>query len=320
MARSSSRFSDLGESALIARIARRAGRVASRDWSLRIGDDAAVLRPRAGDEIVLSTDAQIEGTHFRFGRESPRTIGRRALAVNLSDLAAMGAWPVGALLSLAAPASASVSVLDRIVDGFVAEGERHGCPLVGGNLARAGQWMLDVTVVGRCRRGRALRRRGARPGDGLYVTGTLGGAALARLRADARGGLLTRVPTPRLEAGRVLARLSGVRACLDLSDGLVTDLRHLLEQDGWGAEIEPTRLPAPAGLSRACAGLGLDPVSLQALGGEDYELLFVHRDPGGADASVRLGERLGVRVTRIGQVTRETGLRGLPEASAEHHF
>jgi thiamine-monophosphate kinase len=320
MGSAATRFCDLGESALIARIARRAGSVSSRDWGLRIGDDAALLRPKAGDEIALSTDAQIEGTHFRFGRESARTIGRRALAVNLSDLAAMGARPVGALLSLAAPASAKVADLDAVIDGFVAEGARHGCPLVGGNLARADQWVLDVTVVGRCRRGRALRRRGARPGDGLYVTGTLGGAALARLSADARGGRLTRVPTPRLEAGQALARLPGVRACLDVSDGLATDLAHLLEAEGVGAELEPDRLPAPAGLRRGCRALGLDPLAVQTQEGEDYELLFAYRSARSTDASPMLSRRLGLRVTRIGRVISTPGLQGLPGVAIGHHF
>ncbi|MGY8736658.1 MAG: thiamine-phosphate kinase, partial [bacterium] len=178
-------LADVGESALIARISRLAGRTPGRDWALRIGDDAAILRPRKGEELVLSVDAQVEGTHFRFGREGAGTIGRRAMAVNLSDLAAMGARPVGALLSLCAPADGLVSDFDGIVRGFVAEGARVGCPLVGGNLSRAPGWSLEVTVVGGCVAGKALRRRGVRPGDELFVTGVLGRGALARMRADA---------------------------------------------------------------------------------------------------------------------------------------
>lgn len=322
-------LADLGERALIARIARRAGRVPGRDWALRIGDDAAVLRPRAGDELVLSTDAQIEGTHFRFGRESPRTLGRRAMAVNLSDLAAMGAEPVGALLDVAAPADAEVATLDGVVAGFVAEGARFGCPLVGGNLARAASWSLDVTVVGRCRRGASLGRRGVRPGDGLFVTGTLGRGALARLRADATGAALRHVPTPRIEAGRALARTQngrgrasgeGVRACLDLSDGLATDLRHLLAGSGCGATVDLEALPAPRGFARACRALALDPVELMTRAGEDYELLFAFRSRGNSDPSARLGKRLGVAVTRIGRITSEKGVRGLPQVPIGHHF
>ncbi len=317
-------LADVGESELIARIARRAGRTPGRDWALRIGDDAAILRPRAGDELVLSTDAFVEGTHFRFGREPARTIGRRAMAVNLSDLAAMGAAPVGALLALAAPKRASLADFDGVVGGVLDQAERFGCPVVGGNLAHARGWSLDVTVIGRCRKGRALRRRGIRPGDALFATGTLGAATLARLRADADGAALTRVPTPRIEAGRALARTGGVRACIDLSDGLATDLAHLLEGTGFGAEIEPSSLPRPRGFARACASLGVDPTRVIAGGGEDYELLFAlrsgRRDSADTGGDVRLSKRLGVSVTRIGRITSENGIRGLPAPCRGHHF
>lgn len=313
-------LADVGESALIARIARQAGRCPGRDWALRIGDDAAILRPRRGDELVLSTDAFVEGTHFRFGRERPRTIGRRAMAVNLSDLAAMGAEPVGALLALSAPRGARVTDFDAIVGGVLHEAARFGCPLVGGNLAHASAWSLDLTVIGRCRRGRALRRRGLRPGDGLFVTGTLGGAALARLRADASGGALTRVPEPRIAAGRALARLPGARACIDLSDGLATDLGHLLEGTCWGAEVERASLPQPRGFARACGAQGLDPTQVIAYGGEDYELLFAFRSDWKASSARRLSRRLGVAVHRIGRVVATPGIHGLPSEARGHHF
>ena len=313
-------LSDLGESALIERIARRAGRSPGRDWALGIGDDAAILRPRSGQELVLTTDAQVEGVHFRFGRETPRTVGRRALLVNLSDLAAMGTTPVGALLSLSAPANAPLEIFDGIVAGFVAESKRFACPLVGGNLSSAGEWSLHVTVIGRCPTGRALRRRGLAPGDELFVTGVLGRASLARLRADRSGARSTRVPTPRIAAGRALGRMAGTRACIDLSDGLSTDLRHLLEADGLGAEVEAERLPRPRGFDRGCEALGLDPLEVLAGGGEDYELLFAFRSRRNAGSEAMLRRRLGVEVTRIGRVRRQPGLDGLPPASSGHHF
>jgi len=320
MPRRESTLADLGEAALIRRIARRAGHPESATWPQAIGDDAAILRPRKTEDLVLSTDAQVEGVHFRFGRESPRTIGRRALAVNLSDLAAMGARPVGALLSLCAPAELTLSVFDGLVAGFVDEARRFDCPLVGGNLSKARECSLTVTVVGRVKRGQALRRKGLRPGDLLFVTGELGAAALARLRADRSGGQLRRTPTPRIKAGLALARITGIRACIDLSDGLATDLGHLLEARGLGAEIDPCRLPTPRGFAAACARLGLDATTLQVAGGEDYELLF------GLPASStwakpgRLGERLGVSVSQIGHVLRQPGIRGLPKIPAGHHF
>jgi thiamine-monophosphate kinase len=313
-------LADLGESALIRRIARRAGHPAGRPWALGIGDDAAILRPSAHDELVVSTDATVEGVHFLFERESPRTIGRRALAVNLSDLAAMGARPVGTLLSLCAPPGMSLATFDGLVGGFVNEARRHACPLVGGNLSKAENCSLTVTIIGACPRGRALRRSGLRAGDHLFVTGTLGAAALARMRADHEGSRLRRVPQPRLEAGRTLARIDGIRACIDLSDGLVTDLAHLLEGTSLGAEIEIQDLPSPRGFSKACLELSLDPVELLVAGGEDYELLFALAPKTALMGALALQKRLGVPVSRIGRVVRQSGIRGLPAHLREHHF
>jgi len=315
-------LSDLGESALIARIARRAGHSASHSaWPLAIGDDAAILRPRPGVDIVLSTDAQVENVHFRLGRETPRTIGRRAMAVNLSDLAAMGATPVGCLLSLALPRNLELRVFDALISGFVFEAERYACPLVGGNLTRAEQTSLHVAVVGSVKRNSSLRRGRLRVGDELFVTGVLGAAALARHRADRRGSRLTRVPVPRLEIGRQLGRSKATTGCIDLSDGLATDLRNLFAGTGLGAEIDVSSLPSAPGFSRDCRQLGFDPMKLMLEGGEDYELLFSRRSSGRKDGIVRSCARLGLRMTRIGCVVARPGIIGLPEgASSEHHF
>lgn len=314
------RLCDLGETALIERIERRIGGRPGGRWSVGIGDDAAILRGRAGEDLVFSTDSLVEGVHFRIEREGPRRIGRRALAVNLSDLAAMGAVPVGCLLSLCAPAELPVSIFDGFVAGFADEAERFACPLVGGNLARAERCSLSVTVIGRVDRGRALLRKGLAEGDLLFVTGVLGQAALARLVADRRHTPLRHVPEPRLEAGRRLARMRGVKACIDLSDGLASDLGQLLRPAGLGAEIDPDALPSARGFTRACSRMGIDPLGLQATGGEDYELLFA-LSPGRAAADPRaLARRLGVRVSRIGRVVAGRGIVGLPAPTAGHHF
>lgn len=325
-------LADLGESALIERITRRAGSAPARDWPLGIGDDAAILRPAPGSDLVLAMDAQVEHVHFRWGRETPRTVGRRALVVNLSDLAAMGAAPVGCLLSLAAPSMLPVAVFDGLIDGLVEEAERHGCPLVGGNLSSARSSSLHVTVVGRVPIGRALRRGLARrsgkrparaslgPGDTLHVTGVLGAAALGRVRADQLGTRWTRVAEPRLGAGQRLARSRATTACIDLSDGLATDLAHLLEGSGLGAEIDVDRVPVQPGFVRRCAALGVDPLELIARGGEDYELLFARRPGRRPETDRALSARLGVAVRCIGRVVERPGVRGLPGGRAEHHF
>jgi thiamine-monophosphate kinase len=312
---------ELGEFGLIDRIARAAGRrkgARSRDVVLGIGDDAALLRVRPREHCVVSNDARFEGVHFRLRSESPRTVGRRALAASLSDLAAMGARPLGCLLALAAPARTPVRTLDRLVAGVLDESVRHGCPLVGGNLSRARQLSLTVTVMGAVARGSALRRDTARPGDRIFVTGTLGGAALERLRAERGRGRVRSVPVPRLRAGRALAALGRRAACIDVSDGLDADLAHLLRRRGLGAEIDSARLPLPAGFEAACARARVDPRALSRGGGEDYELLFTLAP--GASAS-RLSRLLGVRVTEIGRVVgRRTAAGRLRARRGWRHF
>jgi len=302
---------DIGEFALIDRIERAVRRTrATRGVVLGIGDDAALLRLRVGEDLAASTDAFIEDVHFRFASEAPRAIGRRALAAALSDLAAMGARPLGVLAALAAPPTLLLARAEGITRGLLAGAQRWQAPLVGGNVARARQTSLTLTVLGAVRRGRALTRANARPGDRLFVTGTLGGAALAVARA-ARGGRVRVAPEPRLFAGQSLARLRGVGACIDVSDGLVADLGHLLRSSRVGAEVDPTRIPRPPGFAAACARVGVDPLRLALAGGEDYELLFTLRPSAATAASLR--RRLGVAVTEIGAITADPGLRGIPQ-------
>ncbi len=305
------RLRDIGEFALIDRIeraARWAGR--ARGVVLGIGDDAALLRLRAGEDLAASTDAFVEDVHFRFAREAPRAIGRRALVAALSDLAAMGARPLGVLAALAAPPTLPLAHAEGILRGLIDGARRWQAPLVGGNVARARQTSLTLTVLGAVRRGRALTRASAKPGDLLFVTGTLGGAALAVARA-VRGGRVRVAPEPRLSAGRALAQLRGMGACIDVSDGLIADLGHLLRSSRVGAEIDPQRIPRPPGFAAACARVGADPLRLALAGGEDYELLFTLR-PGAATVRA-LRDRLGVAVTEIGTITANLGLCGIPK-------
>jgi thiamine-monophosphate kinase len=298
------RLGDLGELGAIARIERAARSALGRSPSvaLGIGDDAAILRLRRGEDAVATTDALVEGVHFRFASQSPRAIGRRALVANLSDLAAMGARPLGCLLALAAPPELPLATFDGLVAGLLGAARAHACPLVGGNFSRAGETSLSITALGAAARGRALTRAGSRAGDRILVTGVLGRSALEVARAERGLGRVRYVPVPRLAAGRALARLRGVGGCIDVSDGLEMDLARLLDPAGLAAEIDPARVPRAPGFDAACRRIGLDPEGLALGGGEDYELLFTLRP--GAPALPELRRRLGVAVAEIGRVVR----------------
>jgi len=281
-------ISDLTERALIARL--RACVPASPDWVLTgIGDDAAVLAPARGMVEVVTTDALVEGVHFRREWSSPQDIGHKALAANLSDLAAMGATPRAALLSLTLPAAFPLNDFDGLLDGFLSLAALTKTPLVGGNIARSpGGLHIDVTVTGAVRPRRVLRRSGARPGDRLFVTGRLGAAAagLAALMSGADIGspgasgpgdharaealalqhalAAHRRPSPRLRTGIVVANNRSASACMDLSDGLADAIQQICEASGCGADVDTALVPVHEGATLA-----------QALtGGEDYELLF----------------------------------------------
>jgi thiamine-monophosphate kinase len=187
---------------------------------------------------------------------------------------------------------------------------------VGGNVTRAPFTTLTLTVLGAVARGRALRRDTARPDDRILVTGVLGAAALDVARSDRGQGPIRHVPVSRIGAGRALSRLRSVGACIDVSDGLLPDLGHVLAASGVGAEIDPERVPLPRGFVAACRRIRLDPRSLALLGGEDYELLFTLRPSGPSEEA--LAERLGAPVREIGRVTRGRGVRGLTGRGFTH--
>ena len=224
---------DLGEHALLARLRARVPPPPA--WvSVGIGDDAAVVEPPRNQLEVLTTDVLVEGVHFDRRFSTAADVGHKALAVNLSDLAAMGAEPRAALLSLALPASLAVADFDALLDGFLALAARYRLALVGGNLSQSpGPLVVDVTAVGAARRRRVLTRAGGRPGDELFLSGRVGGAAagLARLQAlagvlpgdddDARAAVERyRRPEPRVRLGLLVGRNRAASACVDLSDGL----------------------------------------------------------------------------------------------------
>jgi thiamine-monophosphate kinase len=259
-----------------------------------IGDDCAVLKPLPGHELVVTTDFCLEGRHFRKDWHTAESAGHRCLSRGLSDVAAMGARPVAAFLSLALPKDFDEHWFARFMRGFEALAEEFGVELAGGDTSEAvGDGVLaDVVVIGTTERLKSLRRAGARVGDGIFVTGTLGGSAaeLAAMREGSAWTFASRpqsFPAPRVAAGMALAKRELATACMDLSDGLSTDLRHLCEASAVRGAIQLDALP-----------LGDGATMQQALhGGEDYELLFT------AMAGVKMPRQIaGVAISRIGTV------------------
>src|SRR6266542_586282 len=230
--------------------------LAGREVVVGPGDDAAVLRPAPGEDLVATVDAVVAGVHFD-GRASPADVGWKALAVNLSDLAAMGARPVAALVALGLPRGTRAATVRGLARGLGACARAHRTPVVGGNVTCADALSVTVTVLGAVAEGRAVLREGARPGDLVAVTGTLGDAARG-LRSGAEAALARRQrrPTPRVAAGLALASL--VRAGIDVSDGLVQDLGHLCRASRVGARIGVSELPLSAAYRRAARRL-VDP-------------------------------------------------------------
>jgi len=297
-----------GELALIAAIRQRAAATGSRHLRLGIGDDCAILTPPPRHELLVTTDFSLEGRHFRRNWHSPASIGHRTLARGLSDLAAMGAQPLAAFLSLALPLSVArkPAWLQGFLDGLLALAAGYNLPLSGGDTSESpsGHVLADIVLLGSAPAGRALRRSTAKPGDILYVTGALGGAAAelgalsaapTRFRKAAASGDHPHLfPQPRIAVGLALLRRKLATACIDLSDGLSTDLAHLCEESHAAARIDAAALPLHP-LTDALSPSAAMHAALH--GGEDYELLFT------AHPATRVPKRIaGVSITSIGTI------------------
>jgi thiamine-monophosphate kinase len=273
-----------------------------------LGDDAAAVHLKP--PILVTTDALVEDVHFRRGWGTARQLGRKAFAVNASDIAAMGGLPVYALIDLRAPETLPVRYLEDIYRGFSDAAARHGAILIGGNTSRARQLSLGVTLLGRAPGG-FITRGGCRVGDDLYVTGTLGLAALGLRALQAGRGSEPGVrrflePPSRVGLGLALARTGSVGGMIDISDGFLKDLGHLCAASGAGAVVEAARIPVAPTYRRAC---GSD-FRLALAGGEDYELLFSAR-PGLSRRRVRLQARFRCPVSRVGRIVARPGIRVL---------
>ena len=300
----------LPEKALIAQIRRMAnpsirgrnGRP-NRTVLTGIGDDCAVLRLLAGRDSLVTTDFTLEGIHFRRDWHPPESVGHRCLARGLSDIAAMGGAPVAVFLSLALPRGLRQAWVGRFARSLISLAEKHGATVAGGDTAESPDGILaDIIVVGTVPKGKAILRSSAKAGDRIYVSGELGGSAAAVVRMRGGGGKVKLrdyvrhfYPEPRVELGRLLREKKLVSAMIDTSDGLSTDLAHICEESGVGAEIDSSVIPR-AYVGKPACEVNLD---LALHGGEDYELLFT------AAQEKRIPMHIaGVAITQIGRITR----------------
>lgn len=317
----------IGEFGLISRIA--AGVANADDVITGIGDDAAVTALSPGMQLLTSTDMLLEDVHFRRTWHDPCRLGRKSLAVNISDIAAMGGIPRWTTLSLAVPQNLPLDFLDEFTRGFLSMAREHGVALVGGDTcsSRSGL-IISVTIMGEQRPDLIVRRSGAKPGDDIWVTGTLGDAALGlalleggfgsvqppappQLPGSSLSGaegndfLLSRLldPTPRVAAGRALAEAGLVSAMIDISDGLVADFEHIAERSGVGGTILLNSLPLSPPFRTVAASSPTFPHHLALTGGEDYELAFT-APPDNREKIADLMKKCGIESAPVGIVTR----------------
>ena len=315
---------DLGEHALLARILARLPRPAP-SVLVGPGDDAAVLAPARNERLVVTTDAIVEGVHFSRAYSTPADIGHKALAVNLSDLAAMAATPRWVVLSLVLPGRTQVADVEELVDGLAGLARRHAVSVVGGNITRTdGPLIVDITAVGEVGSRKWLTRSGALPGHEIYLSGAIGGAAagLEMLRAQSAAGprepgtetprfpdpacvARHRRPEPRVRLGMAMGRARAARAAMDLSDGLGDALRQVAAASGVGVRIDAGLLPIDPAAREWWTSRGVDPVTAAVRGGDDYELLFAVPAKGRGPMRSVLRHVADPPLTKIGMFTKD---------------
>ncbi len=309
------KVTQLGEFGLINRCMKSLGR---RDGRLivGVGDDAAVLQPSAGKHLVATCDMMVEGVHFLASVATPRQIGRKAMAMNLSDLAAMNASPLAALVSVGLTPDLDVEFVDELYEGLTLMGDRYGCLIAGGDTVRSpSSIIVDVFVMGTAEPARVTLRSGARPGDVVLVTGDLGApaAGLDLLLKRARAGEASRdfmeevirrhlEPVPRLPESKAISAAGGATSAIDISDGLANEVNHISEMSGVGIIVDAASIPVGPETVEVAKALGKDPLQYALFGGEDYELCFTAR-PSDVEAIVKgVRDATGTLVTPVGRV------------------
>ncbi len=338
MAMTSRPLRESGENRVVARFGALAAKAAGADVIVGPGDDAAVLSADGERLLLLACDMMAEGVHFRRDWASPWQIGWKAMAQNISDIAAMGGRPFAAVASLAAPGDLPEEDAVGIAEGLVAAAAKHGASLVGGDLVGStGPVVIDVAITGWVARDRLLLRRGASPGDAVLVTGRLGAAA-GGLAALERGmscaeRLLAEAlrahhePQPRLREAEAIAETGLATAMMDLSDGLADDLPRLCQRSGVGARLRSGAVPVAPACSFVAHSLGLSDIGLALSGGEDYELLLTCPPSAVDELAAAIERASGAPVTAIGEIVEGDAVtvldadgRELPIGHGFEHF
>lgn len=319
-----------GEAEIISRIRQRARAI---DQVLvGIGDDAAVLKRGGATDLIACCDLMVEGVHFRREWAAPRLIGHKALAVTLSDVAAMGGVARFAMTSIAMPHALSPGFIEELLEGIFELADSSDVTIIGGDTSSSvDSLFIDTSVIGECATGRAVTRKGAKVGNAIYVTGALGASMLGLLllergfrlagstESDARREALMKhlAPEPRLKIGQAIGERGLATAMIDISDGLSTDLWHLLDESDCGAMIKADAIPlAGCVRSLATSDLEIEPLKLALHGGEEYELLFTSSHEN-HDRVAELSEEFGVSITMIGHIVADKGLQLERDGSLE---
>ena len=276
-----------------------------------IGDDCAVIPITSNDKILFSTDLLMEGVHFLREESSPEDVGWKAAAVNLSDIAAMGGTPTATFLSIALPKDAQGEWAERFIAGYAQISKLYNVPLLGGDTTSSLRDIaINVGIMGKCPAGEAVCRDGARIGDTIFVTGPLGDSAgglqviLKEVDRCAEESILVdrhKRPVPRVREGKTLSETGLVGAMMDISDGIASDLRHILKASGVGAEVDLAKLPISQELAQVCKKYGWSTYELATSGGEDFELLFT--------APEEVADMLDFPIYPIGRIVAGSGLK-----------
>jgi thiamine-monophosphate kinase len=311
-----------GEAEIISRIRQRAR--ATDQVLIGIGDDAAVLKLGGTTDLIACCDLMVEGVHFRREWAEPRLIGRKALAVTLSDVAAMGGVARFAMTGIAMPHDLSPGFIEELLEGIFELADSSGVTIIGGDTSSSvDSLFIDTSVIGTCASGHAVTRKGAKAGNAIYVTGNLGASALGLLllergfrlagspESDARKEAMMKhlAPEPRLKIGQAIGERGLATAMIDVSDGLSTDLWHVLDESDCGARVKADAIPlAGCVRSLATSDSEIEPLRLALHGGEEYELLFTS-SPEKHERVAELSKELGVPITMIGEIIADKGLR-----------